>query len=172
MPKRKKTLLALIGAVALAICVPFVQEHEGNIPKAYFDIVGVPTFCFGSTEGVTAEDVLAGKTYTSEECRNSLESELIRHAEAVLDCTPGLRDHPNQLSAAISLAYNIGSNAYCKSSIARRFNAGDWAGACAAFDLYVLAGGKKIKGLVIRRKDERRLCETDLPDNPAREGGL
>jgi lysozyme len=163
MSGRRKTLVALIGAVALAICVPFVQEREGDIPKAYFDIVGVPTFCFGSTEGVTAEDVLNGKTYTKEECRNSLEKELVKHAEAVLTCTPDLRDHPNQLSAAISLAYNIGSGAYCKSTIARRFNVGDWAGACKAFPLYNRAGGKVQKGLVNRRGLEQHLCETDLP---------
>jgi lysozyme len=164
MPKPpKKTLIALIGAAAVAVCVPLVQEHEGNIPKAYFDVVGVPTMCFGSTEGVTAQDVLAGRTYTTEECRNALERDLVRHAEAVLRCTPELRDHPNQLSAATSLAYNIGSNAYCSSTVARLFNAGDWAGACAGFGVWKMAGGKVIPGLVNRRANERRLCETDLP---------
>jgi lysozyme len=163
LSKTKKTLIALVGAATVAICVPFVQEREGNIPKAYFDIVGVPTFCFGSTEGVTAEDVLSGRTYTREECRSALEKELVKHAEAVLRCTPDLRDHPNQLSSAISLAYNIGSGAYCKSTAARLFNAGDWPGACKAYKMWKMAGGKVIPGLVNRRELESLLCMTDLP---------
>jgi lysozyme len=163
LSKTRKSLITVIGAAAVAICVPFVQEHEGNIPKAYFDIVKVPTFCYGSTEGVTAEDVLNGKTYTAEECKNSLEDELVKHAVAVLQCTPVLKNHPNQLSAAVSLAYNIGSSGYCGSTVAKRFNARDWPGACAAFDMWNRAGGKVVNGLVRRRADERRLCEKDIP---------
>ncbi|MDR3361862.1 MAG: lysozyme [Desulfovibrio sp.] len=163
--KSKLTLAGLVGAATIAIVVPFVQEHEGDIPKAYFDVVGVPTFCFGSTEGVTADDVLAGKTYTAEECRDSLESELVKHAQAVLRCTPSLRDHPNQLSAAISLAYNIGSSGYCGSTVAKRFNSGDWPGACEAFKMWNRAGGRVVQGLVNRRNDEARLCLRDIPED-------
>ena len=64
-----------------------------------------------------------------------------------------------QWAAYTSLAFNIGTGAFCRSSIARRANAGDTAGACAAISLYVYAGGKRVQGLANRRAGERALCE-------------
>ena len=64
-----------------------------------------------------------------------------------------------QWAAFTSLAFNIGVSAFCRSSIARKANAGDMAGACKAIGLYVYAGGRVVKGLVNRRKAEIELCE-------------
>ncbi|MDE2472702.1 MAG: glycoside hydrolase family protein, partial [Bradyrhizobium sp.] len=63
-----------------------------------------------------------------------------------------------QLAAFGDLAYNIGVPRFCHSTIARRFNAGDTAGACAAIKWYVYAGGKRLPGLVKRREAEFKLC--------------
>jgi lysozyme len=54
---------------------------------------------------------------------------------------------------------NIGVGAFCRSSMARLANAGDLRGACNALMLYVNAGAKKnVRGLVLRRTDERAMC--------------
>lgn len=163
MAAKKKTLAGIVGAVAAAILFTIVPSFEGEVLTTYKDPVGIDTVCYGDT---TPEMAVPGATYSREECLRALEAELIAHAEPVLKCTPGLAGHPNQLAAAVSLAYNIGSSAYCKSTAARRFNAGDWAGACAAFEMWKYAKGRELPGLVRRRADERRLCERDLPADP------
>jgi lysozyme len=85
------------------------------------------------------------------------------YAPAVIKCVPGLADRPKQLSASLSLSYNIGTSAFCRSTAAKRFNAGDWKAGCDAFLLWVKAGGRTVQGLVNRRQAERTLCLSDLP---------
>ena len=158
---RGKSLVAVIGAAAALIVTPFVSGWESGGKEhlvAYKDIVGVWTICGGETLGVKR-----GIVETPEGCRAREEAALVRHAEPVLACTPMLRAHPNQLSASISLAYNIGTAGFCKSTVARRFNARDWKGACDAFLMWNRAGGKVVAGLTRRREAERRLCMKDLP---------
>ena len=160
-PVKRKTLIGVIGAAAALIVTPFVSGWEsGGTPRlvAYQDIVRVWTICGGETLGVKP-----GMVETVEGCALREEAALIRHAEPVLACTPGLRPHPNQLSAAISLAYNIGTGGYCASTVARRFNARDWRGACDAFLMWNRAGGQVVRGLDRRRRAERDLCLKELP---------
>lgn len=156
-----KTLIGVIGAAAALIVTPFVSGWEsGGTPRlvAYQDIVKVWTICGGETLGVKP-----GMVETVAGCELREEAALIRHAEPVLACTPILRSHPNQLSAAISLAYNIGTGGYCGSTVARRFNASNWRGACDAFLMWNKAGGQVVRGLDRRRRAERDLCLKDLP---------
>lgn len=71
--------------------------------------------------------------------------------------------------ATVSFAYNVGANAYCASTTARRFNAGDLRGACRAINeaddgrpQWVTARGRVLPGLVKRRAEERAICERGL----------
>ena len=160
-PMKRKTLIGVIGAAAALIVTPFVSGWEsGGTPRlvAYQDIVRVWTICGGETLGVKP-----GMVETVAGCELREEAALIRHAEPVLSCTPILRMHPNQLSSAISLAYNIGTGGYCGSTVARRFNAGNWRGACDAFLMWNKAGGQVVRGLERRRRAERDLCLKELP---------
>ncbi len=156
----KKTLIGVVGAVCAALLMVTVPGYEGEILTTYKCPAGVDTVCYGETDPAYA---VPGASYSKFECLQMLEQSLITYAEPVLKCTPGLKDHPHQLAAAVSLAYNIGPSAYCRSTVARRFNEGDWPGACKAFEMWNKVNGKVLKGLANRRADERRLCETDLP---------
>ena len=71
--------------------------------------------------------------------------------------------HQHEYDAFVSLAYNIGSRAFCSSTLVRKLNAGDYAGACAEIDRWVYAGGKRLSGLVKRRAEERARCEGKAP---------
>ncbi|WP_342163146.1 lysozyme [Methylobacterium sp. SD21] len=146
------------GTAAAALAVTFVGTREGTKLKAYRDIVGVPTICNGETRGVTM-----GMTATKEECQAMLLKGLGEFEVDVLKCVPGLANAPDErLVAHVSLAYNIGAGAYCKSTVARRYNAGDIAGSCDAFDMWDKAGGRRVNGLAIRRNDEQVLCRKGL----------
>lgn len=149
-------LVGLIGLGAAAVLVPLVQQWEGRELKAYRDVVGIWTICDGDTANVRP-----GQVASDSECDARLERQLIAHAAPVLKCTPSLEDKPNALAAAASLAYNIGTAAYCRSTVDRRFDAGNTRAACDAFLAWRFAGGKEIRGLLNRRKAERTICLRD-----------
>ena len=139
----------------LAILVATVGAYEGLKLTAYPDIVGVPTICYGETKNVKL-----GQKATKEECDAQLSARLIEFNQGVESCvTRPLRD--NERIAFVSLSYNIGTSAFCKSTVVRRFNAGDKAGACDAILMWNRAGGKVVQGLTNRRKQEREICLKD-----------
>lgn len=158
-PGQKGGLAAIVGVVAAGILYTVVPREEGTVYVGYLDVVGIPTKCMGDTTNVRV-----GRRYTDAECRASLDRQLVAHAAPVMACTPGIsgNGHDNQRAAAISLAYNIGTSAYCRSTVRTRFNARDYRGACDAFMAWTYAGGRQIRGLVLRRGRERVLCLKDV----------
>lgn len=141
-------------AASLFIAAGVVARWEGTRTIGYADVIGVATACTGHT----GDGVVVGKRYTQAQCDRWLRGDLLEAANAVDRCVwVPLKD--NEWAAMTSLAFNIGSRAFCRSSVASKANKGDMRGACKAFDLYVYAGGRKIQGLVNRRRDERKLCE-------------
>lgn len=66
----------------------------------------------------------------------------------------------NQFSALVSLVYNIGPAAFGRSTLLRRLKAGRYDDAAREFEKWVYSGGKRLRGLVIRRAAERKLFET------------
>jgi lysozyme len=69
--------------------------------------------------------------------------------------------HPltsNQLGAFTDAAFNLGPQVVCGSTLQRKANAGDIAGACAELDRWINAHGRPYRGLILRRADERAIC--------------
>jgi lysozyme len=145
-------------AAGVALAAPLAMHFEGLRTKPYRDPVGIPTVCYGETERAMRE-------YSAEECAVMLSARQARdYAPQVLQCVPGLADPRRSaiFAAAIDFSYNAGSSAFCRSSMARAFNAGRFADGCRAFGLYDKArlGGRLIvlKGLARRRAAETQLC--------------
>ncbi|WP_336981591.1 lysozyme [Altererythrobacter fulvus] len=136
----------------------------------YLDMVGVPTVCDGITSW-RGKPLPKGRIFTEAECAAMLEEELVKHASAVMACTPGLalsadpameRRREGPRFAAVSLAYNAGAGRYCSSTARARFNAGDYPGGCTAITWWNKAGGFVVKGLVSRRAREAKVCREGL----------
>ena len=141
------------GAVAAA-AIALVATWEGARTVAYRDVVGIPTVCFGETRGVKM-----GDRYTLDECRVMLGDRLVEFEQGIRKCMSDPDKVPDSVYvASLSLAYNIGEGAFCKSTVVRRINVGQWRDACNAFLMWTKAGGRTIKGLVNRRKAERAYC--------------
>lgn len=156
-PPISKRLVAIVGAAAAAALFAFTPTQEGRVLTTYRDIGGVLTYCDGATENAQW-----GKAYSSAECNAQLDKDLTRHAEGVMRCihvplTPG------QTVAFVDTAYNVGVPAFCGSSMAKKSNAHDMAGACAALSLWVNVNGKPVSGLVKRRAAARAFCEGRKP---------
>lgn len=145
------TAVGAVGAVSIAVTA-LIAPWEGKRNDPYLDIVKVPTVCYGETQ-------VPMRRYSDAECVAMLHRAVeARYAPAVYRCVPGLRMRPYAAAASISLAYNIGTGGFCKSTVARRFNAGDWTGGCNAFASWVKAGGRVVPGLVNRRRAEIKIC--------------
>lgn len=143
-----------VGALALAI--PLVTAYEGRNLVAYLDPVGIPTICDGITRGVHL-----GQVKTPAQCDALLEAELGRAIAAVDRLV--LYPQPDTRRAALgSFVFNVGGSAFASSTLLRKLNAGDVAGACAELSRWVYAKGKRLGGLVRRRAAERQLCEEGL----------
>lgn len=158
----KATLTGLVGASAAAALLAGLTQWEGKRNVGYVDIAGIPTACMGDTK-----NVVVGKFYTDAECQARLEAQAMTHAGEVLKCTPSLRGKDGPLVAAGLLAYNIGGGAYCRSTVDRRFDAGQWRAGCDAFLAWNKARVKGkitvVRGLANRREFERTICLKGLP---------
>lgn len=150
---------AVAGAVALA--VPFLNEHEGVEHRPYKDVAGVWTVC----QGITGPDVILGKVYTQRECDSLLMKHLSIHKSAV-DKSLNVDVPVSTRAALYSFSFNVGKYAMRNSTAIRRINQGDIKGGCNALSMWnkITVNGKKVvsKGLVNRRNAEIKLCLKEL----------
>jgi lysozyme len=150
---RKVGIGAATGAV-LAAAGALITPWEGIYTKPYYDIVGVKTVCIGAT---AAEGVDLNRDYTIAECKAMLVKSLPKYDDGIRKCVT--RDMPDSVRIAmISATYNIGIGGFCKSTMRARINLGDYRGACEALLMWNRAGGRVVKGLDNRRRDERKVC--------------
>ena len=156
--------LAAATSLALVMAVAALMHDEGIRTVDYRDIAGVPTACYGHT----GAGVAIGTRRSAADCHVLLSADARAHLDGVTACVPAIQNRPDQLAAATRLSFNIGVAAFCRSTAARRFNAGDWRGGCDAFLAWNkarLAGGLTVvRGLADRRQRERAMCLTGLQE--------
>lgn len=152
----------------VGLCASFLMLHEGYAPVAKHERIdppGVITWCFGRTN-YDDPTVAAGTVFTKADCEKLLAEDLPKYAAPVQECIPAFDSlSPKTQAGLVSFAYNLGSGALCKSSVARQINAGNLAAGCDAMLLYNRVNGRVCDdahcGLGQRRRDERKLCLGD-----------
>lgn len=156
----KKAVGAGVGlAAVLALAAPLIQKYEGLKQDVYFDVVGVPTVCWGHT----GPDVVPGRKYSMDECRKFLRDDMAEANSHVNRCIPGPK--PLSVEAALtSFVFNLGPGPLCYPNRTPRKWAllGNWPKLCVSLEAYKFAGGRVYSGLVLRRADERAMCEAGL----------
>lgn len=131
-----------------------IAQREGYTDKAVIPVPGdVPTIGFGSTEGVKLGDTTTPPAALARTLR-----EVGRYEGAVKGCVK-VPLNQGEYDAYVSLAYNIGTGAFCGSTLVKKLNAGDYAGACAEISKWDKFHGKPLPGLTRRRAEERATCE-------------
>jgi lysozyme len=128
------------------------KSFEGLRLTAYQDCGGVWTIGYGHT----GADVGAGKTITEAEAETLLRADLQSAVECVNRVVTAAISQA-QFDALVDFCFNAGCGSLEKSTLLRKVNAGDFAGAAAQFGLWVHAGGKVVEGLVKRRKVEAEM---------------
>lgn len=148
-----KTRITVAALAVSAAALVGIATHEGYRGEAYKDAVGVTTIGFGETAGVKMGD----KT-TPERALVQLLESTEKHADAIRQCIH-VPLYQHEFDAYISLAYNIGTGAFCRSTLVKKLNAKDYAGACEEIRRWNKAGGKVLPGLVKRREAEYKMCK-------------
>ena len=146
--------------------------YEGYTDKAVIPIPGdVPTIGFGTTEGVQLGD----KTTPPKALARAL-TDIGKYEGALKTCVK-VELHQREYDAFVSLAYNIGPTAFCRSTLVRELNQLEYESACNHITDFVCGPatestrakpGEKcysktkpmrvVQGLVNRREAERKLC--------------
>ncbi len=142
----------------MAMAVTLIGGYEGLRLYSYKDVIGIWTACYGETRGIKP-----GMTFTQAQCDAQFAKGLIEFETGMRACMMKPDSVPiKPYIAFLSLSYNIGLGAFCRSSVAKLTNAGDIRGACNRIPAFNRAGGKVLKGLVSRRGDEQKFCLSGL----------
>ena len=131
--------------------IELIKRFEHLMLNAYKCPAGVWTIGYGHTSGVEA-----GMEITEEQAEVLLVND-IKPIEALLN---GLMLHlnQNQFDALVSFIFNVGADAFLRSTLLRRIKEGVGAKDIEAqFMRWVYADGKRLSGLI-----RRRIAEADL----------
>lgn len=147
----RQSIAALSVSAALLVGI---ANFEGYTDTAVPPVPGdVPTNGFGST----GPDIKLGDKTTPVRALVRLLADADRHAQAVKRCAP-VPMYQYEFDAYTSLTYNIGESAFCRSTLAKKLNAGDYAGACREILRWDKFKGKTLSGLTKRRHLEYEQC--------------
>ncbi len=152
--------LSAIGLVSLVL-------HEGYTDRAVIPVKeDVPTIGFGTTGGVKLGD----RTTPPKALQRALQD--VQQFEGALKRCVKVPLHQHEYDAYVSFSYNVGGQAFCGSTLVKKLNVGDYAGACAELLRWRFFKGKDCArpenrrlcgGLVKRREAEYRLCMGEVP---------
>lgn len=142
-----------------------IREYEGFVPNWYPDPAHgwkVPTCCIGHTDAAGEPKYAAtkAKKFSEEEGLIILRRDLKSVEEQVRSLVK-VPLNENQFGALVSFTFNVGVGNFGKSTLLKKLNRGDYAGAAAEFNRWINAAGKPLPGLVRRRQAERVLFLTD-----------
>ena len=153
-----KVRIAVAALSMSAAAFVGLVAHEGYRDKAYIPVPGdVPTLGHGSTTHADGRPVKLGDTTTPTKALARTMMDVDKFEGGLRQCVR-VPLYQHEYDSLVQFAYNIGPDALCKSTLMRKLNAGDYAGACNEMTKWVYAGGRKVQGLVNRREAERKLC--------------
>lgn len=141
--------------------IAIIKQHEGVRLTAYADPVGVLTIGYGHTSAAGAPEVTRGMKITQAGADTILRQDLAKFERYVTDAVK-VPLNQNEFDALVSWTFNLGPGNLRSSTLLRKLNAGDRAGAADEFLKWTKAGGKTLPGLVKRREAERALFRAPM----------
>lgn len=128
-----------------------IKKHEGFSATIYNDVSGIPHIGYG-------HKIRPGETFHEPMSQEKAEQLLRQDLSAAEKCVrENVRVHltDNQFDSLVSFVYNIGCNAFKRSTLLKKLSEGDYESAANEFPRWIFAGGKQIQGLANRRNEER-----------------
>ena len=134
-----------------------IKDFEGFSSTSYLDVVNIPTIGFGNTFYEDGRKVKLGEQISKTDALKLLEVVANRDFADKIFPSIKVKVTQNQFDAMVSLAYNIGTGAFLKSTLLKKVNANDFTGAGEEFLRWNKANGKEVLGLTRRREREKQL---------------
>ena len=138
--------------------IELIKHFEGLRLTAYVCIGGKPTIGYGATYYEDGCRVNLGDVITLQRANELLMNILSQFERDVSTLLHGIPVNQNQFDALVSLAFNIGIESLAQSTLLKKVKSDHNDTAIAVeFGQWVMAGGQRINGLVIRRRKEAEL---------------
>ena len=168
MKSLKQKIIAAFFAAGLSMSSAYVAVNltvpsEGVSLDTYFDPVGIQTHCIGSADF----EGKAKKSYTEDECVEIFARDWTKH-EKQLDSLKLKFSSEWQRAALTDFTFNAGIGNVRSSTLISLVRQGEHEVACEELSRWVYAGGKKLRGLVTRRKNTIPYCLGEV-DTESRE---
>jgi lysozyme len=132
-----------------------IKSFEGLRLDAYICPAGVPTIGYGTTK-VNGQSIKVPSTITESQANDYLKSD-VKSFEQAVNSAVSVPVTQNQFDALVSFTYNLGPGNLRSSTLLKKLNARDYAGAADEFPKWNKSGGKELAGLTRRRNAERDL---------------
>jgi lysozyme len=129
--------------------IDLAMFFEGFYPKPYicpagYWTIGYGHLCSKDHPSITQEQ---GEIYLAEDLQDAL--------SGTLRCCPGLLlEDPQWLGAIVDFTFNLGAGRLQSSTLRRKINQGTWDEVPGQLMRWVYGGGRKLRGLVLRRQAE------------------
>jgi lysozyme len=140
---------------ALAVACVLARRWEGFRSRPYLCPAGVPTIGYGFTHYADGRMVtLADPPMTRAQAQSLLEHMVrTRYMRDTIRLCPNI-DSPERLGAITDFAFNLGSGNLRSSNLRKKILADDWEAVPAELRKWTKAGGRVLRGLVLRREAE------------------
>lgn len=148
-----RSIRTSVGAIVVsASTLVGIASHEGYSSAAYYDSGHVATYGFGETKGAT----IKSKT-DPVRALQTLSNSIDAHVKGMDSCIK-VPLYTYEFNAYVDFTYNVGVKAFCTSTLVKKLNTKDYAGACSEILRWNRVNGKIVNGLIVRRKDEYDHC--------------
>jgi len=145
---------SIAALVLSAASLTGIAVHEGYRDRAYIPVAGdKPTLGFGDAQGVKLGD----KTDPIRALIR-LNQQADTFQQEMKKCVGDVPLHQYEWDAYVSLTFNIGSGAFCKSTLVKKLQQQDYVGACTQILRWDRFNGAPLAGLTKRRQEEYTKC--------------
>jgi len=130
-----------------------IRQYEGLKLIPYYCPAGVLTVGYGTT----GQGVIEGIAWTKEQCEERMKADVQKFVIGTIALCPILVTDDRKLCAISDFSYNLGLGNLQASTLRKKINDQDWAGAKLELLKWTRGGGKILPGLVRRRIAEAEL---------------
>jgi lysozyme len=140
--------------------IALIKHHEGVRSRPYRCPANLWTVGVGHLigDGKSLPDSW-NRTFSQEEIDGILKSDLRRFELGVHKMLPNVPLRQHEFDAIISFCFNLGLGCFQRSTLRQALLRGDKKAAMESLVKYCRAGGKILRGLQLRRLDEKALFE-------------
>lgn len=128
-----------------------IKQYEGFRAKPYLCPAKVPTIGYGATYYLDGRKVKLTDPAISEAQADKLLDKMLEKYEQAVERYAQVPLNQNQFDALVSFCYNVGAENLRTSTLLKKLNAKDYAGAGEQFLKWNRGGGRVLQGLVNRR---------------------